>query len=76
MEVWKNLYEVCFIQRVNKECHLPSLLAIGRGMYEVVDGNLRDGGATLACPEWCRGLSLKDTVHGFRLSHLNLHDLS
>ena len=48
---------------MNKECNLPSLLAIGRGMYEVVDDlNLLDGGATLSCPEWCGGPSLEDTV--------------
>ena len=48
---------------MNKECNLPSLLAIGRGICEVVDGlNLRDGGTTLACPECCGALSLEDTV--------------
>ena len=38
-------------------------MAIGRGIYGVVDGlNLRDGGATLECPECCGALSLEDTV--------------
>ena len=59
----EELYEVCFILRVSKECNLPSLLAIGSGICEAVDGlNLWDGGTTLACPEWCGGLSLEDTV--------------
>ena len=59
------LYEECFIQRVNKECNLPSFLAIGRRICEVVYGlNLRDGGAT----EWCGGLSLEDTVGSFCLT--------
>ena len=34
----EELYKVCFILRVSKECNLPSLQAIGRGICEVVDG--------------------------------------
>ena len=65
----EELYEECFIQRVNKECNLPSLLAIGRGIREVADGlNLWDGGATLTCPEWSGSLSLENTVGGFCLT--------
>ena len=47
---------------------IPSFLAIGRGICEVVDGNLCDRGTTLACPEWCRGISLEDTVCSFCLT--------
>ena len=53
---------------MSKECNLPSLLAIGRGMCEVVDGTLRDGETTLSCPECCGGLSLEDTVGSFCLT--------
>ena len=59
--------EVCFIQRVSKECNLPSFLAIGCRMCEV-DGNLRDGGTTLACPECSASPSLEDTVCSFCLT--------
>ena len=35
----------------------------------MVEGlNLRGGGATPACPEWCGGLSLEDTVCSFCLT--------
>ena len=38
-------------------------------MCEVVNGNLRDGGSTLARPEsGCGGLSLEDTVRSFPLT--------
>ena len=64
----EELYKVCFILGVSKECNLPSLLAIGRGICEVVDGlTLWDGGTAPACPEWCGGLCSEDTVSSFCL---------
>ena len=69
MYKYEELYEECFIQKVSKDSNLPSLLAIGRGICEVVDGlNLLDGVATLASPEWSGGLPLEDTVCGFCLT--------
>ena len=50
------VYEVCSILRVTKKCNLPS------NGCEVVDGNLGDGGTTLACLDCCGCPSLEDTV--------------
>ena len=55
------------IERVSGIKHrmqtIPCFLAIGCGKREKVDGlNLLGGGTTLACPEWCGGLSWEDTV--------------
>ena len=47
---------------------IPCFLAIGCGICEAADGNLRDRGTALACPEWCGGLSLEDTVCSFHLT--------
>ena len=44
--------------------YIPCFLAAGCG----IDGNLRGGGTTLACLEWCGGLSLEDTVCCFCLT--------
>ena len=56
------------IKRENRMQTIPCFLAIGCGIREVVDGlNLRGGGTTLACPEWCGGLSWEDAVCSFCL---------
>ena len=48
----------CFLMQT-----IPCFLAIGCGKREKVDGlNLLGGGTTLACPEWCEGLSWEDAV--------------
>ena len=69
MEELTYFYKVCLINLesacMSKRMQSPSFLATGRGICEAVDGNLWDGGTTLACPERCGGLSLKDTACSF-----------